>query len=47
MGVVGLKSRSVGQILEKPCLHSSGHFFGPIFLKLGQDACFDELINPI
>ena len=32
----GLKTRSVGQIIEKPCEHSRGHSFGPIFIKLGQ-----------
>ena len=47
MGVVGSKSRSLGQILEKPCLHSRGHNFCPIFLKLGQNVCFDHVMNPI
>ena len=32
----GSKSRSVGQILEKPSDHSRGHSFGPIFIKLSQ-----------
>ena len=31
------KIRSVGQIMEKPCEHSRGHSFGPIFIELGQD----------
>ena len=47
MGVVGSKSRSVGQILEKPCLHSGGHIFDPIFIKLGQDIYLDEWMDPI
>ena len=36
MGDVGSKTRSVGQIMEKPCVHSRGHIFGPIFIKLAQ-----------
>ena len=36
MGDVGSKTRSVGQIMEKPCEHSRGHIFGPIFIKLAQ-----------
>ena len=28
----GSKTRSVGQILEKPFEHSRGHSFGPIFI---------------
>ena len=30
----GSKTRSVGQIMEKPCEHSRGHSFGPIPIKL-------------
>ena len=37
MGHVGSKTRSVGQIIEKPCEHSRGHSFGPISLKLRQN----------
>ena len=33
----GSKGRSVGQIMEKPCEHSRGHSFGPIFIILSQD----------
>jgi hypothetical protein len=47
MGVVGSKSRSLGQILEKSCLHSKGHIFGSIFLKLGQNVCLDAALDPI
>ena len=47
MGVVGSKSRSLGQILEKPCLHSRDHIFGPIFLKLAQIVYLDDVMNPI
>ena len=37
MDHVRSKTRSVGKIMEKPCEHSRGHSFGPIFIKLGQD----------
>ena len=37
MGHLGSKTRSVGQIIEKPCEHFRGHSFGPVFIKLGQD----------
>ena len=46
IGQVGSKSRSVGQILEKLCLWSRGHIFGPIFLKLGQNVCLDDTLTP-
>ena len=42
MGVVGSKSRSLGQILEKPCYRIAGHSFGPMFFKLAQDVYLDE-----
>ena len=29
MGHVGSKPGSLGQILDKPCVHSSGHIFSP------------------
>ena len=37
LGHVGLKTRSPGQILEKPCVLSRGHSFDPKFMKLCQD----------
>ena len=36
LGHVGLKTRSLGQILEKPCVHSKRHSFDPKFMKLWQ-----------
>ena len=38
LGHVGLKSRSLGQILEKPCVHSRGHSFDSEFMKFYQNA---------
>ena len=43
MGDVGSKTRSVGQIMEKPCVHSRGHIFGPIFIKLAQNDHLDNI----
>ena len=40
MGHVGSKP---GQIIEKPCVHSRGHIFSPIIMKLGQNVCLDEM----
>ena len=43
MGDVGSKTRSQGQILEKPCVRSSGHILRQIIMKLGQNFCLDEI----
>ena len=37
LGIVRSKTRSLGQTLNKPCEHSRGHIFGPIFNKLGEN----------
>ena len=37
LGIVGLKTRSLGQILEKPCVHCGGHSFDSKFMKLYQN----------
>ena len=37
LGHVGSKTRSLGQILEKPCVHSRGHRFDRKFMKLCQN----------
>ena len=41
MGHVGSKTRSQGQILEKPILYPKGHIFSLIIMKLGQNVCLD------
>ena len=41
---IGSKTRSVGQIIGKPCEHSRGHIFSPIFMKLGQNNCLDKIL---
>ena len=38
LGHVGLKTRLLGQILEKPCVHSRGHSIDSKFMKLDQNA---------
>ena len=43
MGDVLSKTRSLGQILEKPCVRSSGHIFSPIIMKLGKNVFLDEI----
>ena len=43
MGHVGLKTRSLGQILEKPSVPSRGNIFNLILMKLGQNVCLDEI----
>ena len=47
MGVVRSKSRSLGQILEKPCDRSKDHSFDPIFIKLAQDVYLNDVPTPI
>ena len=37
LGYIGSKTRSLGQILEKPCVHSRGHSFDSKFMKLNQN----------
>ena len=37
IGHVRLKTRSLGQFLEKPCVLSRRHSFDPIFMKLCQN----------
>ena len=36
LGHVWSKTRSLGQILEKPCVHSTGHSFDLKFMKLNK-----------
>ena len=42
MGHVRSKSRSLGKIVEKPCVHSEGPIFNLITMKLSQNVCDDE-----
>ena len=47
MGHVGSKTRSLGKILEKPYVHSEGHIFCMIVMKLGQNVCLDEISDEV
>ena len=42
MGHVGSITRSLDQILEKPCVHCRGHSFSPIIMKVCQNVFFDK-----
>ena len=37
------KTTSLGQILEKPCVHCRGHIISSIIMKLGQYLCLDDI----
>ena len=43
MGHVESKTRSMGQILEKPCVHFRGYIFSLILFRLGQNVCFGDV----
>ena len=42
---MGSKTRSLGQILEKPYVRTRGHIFSPILMKLGQNVCLDKILE--
>ena len=41
---VGSKTRSLGQILEKPCVCSRDKIFGLILMKLGQSVGVNDIL---
>ena len=43
MGHVRSKTRSLGQILEKPGVHSRSHILSQIIIKGGQSVCRNEI----
>ena len=43
VGDVRLKTRALGQILEKPYVCSRSHIFSLIIMKHGQNVCLDEI----
>ena len=45
MGHVESKTRSMGQILEKPCVHFRGYVFSLILFRLGQNVCFGDVFQ--
>ena len=42
MGHVGSKTRSLGQILGKPCVRCRDLIIVQTLMKLGQNVCFDN-----
>ena len=45
MGQVGSKTRSLGQMLEKPYVCSRGHSFSLIIMRLDQHDHLDEILH--
>ena len=43
MGHFGSKTRSLDQMLEKPCVRTRVYIFSPIIMKAGQNVCLDEM----
>ena len=43
LGHLGSKTRSLGQIIEKPCVDNRGYSFHLIFMKFGQNVYLDEI----
>ena len=39
------KTRSLGQILEKACVHPRGHIYSPIIIKLGHNVCLGKILD--
>ena len=42
LGNLASKTRSLGQIKGKPCLHSRGHIFEVIIMNFAQNVCLDD-----
>ena len=38
-----IKTMSLGQIIEKPCVRCRGHIFSQILMKLGQNICLHKI----
>ena len=47
MGHVDSKTISVTEILEKRCVHSRGHNFRPLIMKLGQNVYHDKISDSL
>ena len=41
------KTRSQGQMLEKPCVRTRGHIFSPKITRFGQIICLDEISDKL
>ena len=47
MGHNMLKTWSLSQILEKPCVGFRGYFFSLIIMKPGQNVCLDHVSDKL
>ena len=45
IGHIGSKNKSLGQILDKPCVRSRDNFIALIPMKLKQNICLDKISN--
>ena len=43
LGHEGSKTRSLGQILEKPCVCSRCHIFSQVLVTFGPNVCLDKI----
>ena len=43
LGHLGSETRSLGQIIEKPCVDNSGHSFHQILMKFGKNVCLVKI----
>ena len=43
MGYIRSKTRSAGQIMEKPCVHHRGQICRTVLLKDGQNVLLDDV----
>jgi hypothetical protein len=43
LGHLGSKTRSLGQMIEKPCVDNTGHSFHPIFMKFNRNVYLDDI----
>ena len=39
-----MSDQKLGQVLEKSCVHSRGHIFSPIIIKVAQNVCLDKIL---
>ena len=45
IGSKWIKTRSLGEILEKPCVCSRGHILCSMIVKLCQNVCLIEILD--
>ena len=46
-GSCRVKTRSQGQLLKEPCVHSRGHILSPIIMKLSQNVCLKKISDDV